>query len=299
MTEIILQNDQLTVAVAPDFGARITRLIDRKTGRDWMAQGGQSTQIGEDAVYGLAEAVGWDECFPTVGRCDADSTVWRRTLRDHGDLWGRPFAVVDHRADLLTLEYEAAEFRFVRTLRLDGAALHVDYQIDNRTAEPMPYLWALHGLLAVRPDERIILPGVSQLTAPYVSLGGDIIDLPQVNWPDTTAALGFDIDTVQPASTGFAAKMYAAVPATAQALIGGPGGWLELAWSGDQIGHLGLWFTYGGWPETGGVHHIAIEPTNASAGDLAEALDLGQVTPIAPYGQHQFAVQFIIKSGAA
>lgn len=288
MTDLIVQNEQLMVAVAPDFGARVTRLIDRASGRDWMAPGGQSSQTGEDAVYGLAEAAGWDECFPSVGRCDASGTVWGRVLRDHGDLWGRPFAITEHRADLLTLEYESGQFRFVRTLRLDGATLFVDYQIDNLTAEPMPYLWALHGLLAVRPGERIALPEVTRLTAPYVSLQGAIIDLPLINWPHTRAALGFDIDTVQPQTAGFAAKMYATVPSKARARVGG----LEIVWSGDQIGHLGLWFTYGGWPGVGGVHHMAIEPTNASAGDLAEGL--GQVTPIAPFGQHRFAVQFNI-----
>ena len=290
MTQITLQNDQIEVTVAPDFGARVTRLIDRASGRDWMAPGGQSAQTGEDAVYGLAEAVGWDECFPTVGRCDASGTVWGRPLRDHGDLWGRNFAVAEQRPDLLTLEYASDQFRFVRTLRLDGATLHVAYQIDNLTAEPMPYLWALHGLLAVRPGERIVLPGLTRLTAPYVSLGGTLIDLPQVNWPDTTAVLGFDIDTVQDDSIGFAAKMYA--PDQTQAMVGGPGGWLKMAWSGDRIGHLGLWFTYGGWPGLGGVHQLAIEPTNASAGDLTEAL--AQVSPIAPFGQHHFAVSLTL-----
>ena len=288
MTQITLMNDQIEVTVAPDFGARVTRLVDRRTGRDWMASGGQSAQTGDDAVYGLAEAVGWDECFPTVGRCDATGTVWGRTLSDHGDLWGRPFAVVEQRADLLMLEYASEQFRFVRTQRLDGATLHVDYQIDNLTAEPMPYLWALHGLLAVRPGERIELPGVTQLTAPYVSLQGAIIDLPLIHWPDTRAALGFDIDIVQPQTAGFAAKMYAAVPHNARARVGG----LEIAWSGEQMGHLGLWITYGGWPDVGGEHHLAIEPTNASVGDLADGL--GQVTPIASFGHHRFAVQFNI-----
>lgn len=298
MTEIILQNDQLTVAVAQDFGARVTRLIDRNTGRDWMAQGGQSTQTAEDAVYGLTEAVGWDECFPTVGRCDVGATVWGRTLRDHGDLWGRAFGVVEHRTDQLTLENETGEVRFVRTLRLRGATLQADYQIDNLTAQPMPYLWALHGLLAVRAGERIVLPGINQLNAPYVSLNGAFIDLPLISWPDTSAALGFDIDIVQPDTTGFAAKLYASVPAQARAMVGGVDGWLELAWSGDQIGHLGLWFTYGGWPEPGGVHQLAIEPTTAPAGDLSEAMALGQANPLAPGGSRRWTVTLTLSRQA-
>ena len=298
MDEVLLRNAQIDVAVSPDFGGRVTRLVDRRNGRDWMAPGGQTDQTAEDAVYGLAQAVGWDECFPTVGRCDASGTVWGGVLRDHGDLWGRPCAVVEQRADLLTLEQETAQFRFVRTLQLQGPTLDVRYQIDNLTAAPMPYLWALHGLLAVRPGERIVLPGVSTLTAPYLSRQGAIIDLPQVNWPDTSAALGFDIDIVQPETAGFAAKLYASVPAQARAMVGGPDGWLELAWSGLDLGHLGIWITYGGWPGVGGVHQLALEPTTASAGDLAEAIGLGQIRPIAPGGQHRFSVQFSIKSAA-
>ena len=298
MTELTLQNDQITVTIAPDFGARVTRFIDRSTGRDWMAPGGQSAQVGEDAVYGRAEAVGWDECFPTVGRCDASATVWGRTLRDHGDLWGRAFGVVEHRTDQLTLENETGEVRFVRTLRLRGATLQADYQIDNLTAQPMPYLWALHGLLAVRAGERIVLPGINQLNAPYVSLNGAFIDLPLISWPDTSAALGFDIDIVQPDTAGFAAKLYATVPAQARAMVGGVDGWLELAWSGDQIGHLGLWFTYGGWPEPGGVHQLAIEPTTAPAGDLSEAMALGQANPLAPGGSRRWTVTLTLSRQA-
>lgn len=298
MTEIILKNDLIAVAIAPDFGARVTRLIDRSTGRDWMAPGGQSDQTGEDAAYGLPEAVGWDECFPTVGRCDASGTVWARTLRDHGDLWGRPFAVVEHRADLLTLEYQTDAFRFVRTLKLRDNILQADYQIDNLTTHPMPYLWALHGLLAVRAGERIILPGIGQLAAPFISQNGAFIDLPQINWPDTSAALGFDIDIVQPDTAGFAAKLYAPVPAQARAMVGGAGGWLDLAWSGDQIGHLGLWLTYGGWPGPGGVHHIAIEPTTAAAGDLSEALALGQANPLTPGGSRRWMVTLTLSPHA-
>ena len=301
MTDLTLQNEHIAVAVAPGFGARVTRLIDRATGRDWMVPGDQSHQTGEDAVYGRNEAVGWDECFPTVARCDASGTVWARNLRDHGDLWGRAFAVVEHRTDVLTLAYQTDAFRFVRSLRLLGNTLHANYLVHNLTAQPMPYLWALHGLLAVRPGERIVLPGIRQVHAPYVSKDGATIDLPLIHWPATSAALGFDIDTVQPETAGFAAKLYASAPAQARAMVGGAEGWLELAWSGEQIGHLGLWFTYGGWPgsgpESSGVHHMAIEPTTASAGDLSEAIALGQADPLAPGGSRAWTVRMSVLPG--
>src|SRR5664279_4148592 len=86
-----IENDKLRVGIAPAYGARVVSLLDKTSGREWITQGVRSGNTGEDAVYLGAEAVGWDECFPTVGPWDASATPWRRRLRDHGDLWGRPW----------------------------------------------------------------------------------------------------------------------------------------------------------------------------------------------------------------
>eukprot|EP01035_Chromulina_nebulosa_P062854 gene62854-85963_t len=83
MSITILENQHLRVGVTTQFGARVVSLFDKASGREWMTQGTESTNTGEAAVYGGPEAVGWDECFPTVGASDASSTGWQRRLRDH------------------------------------------------------------------------------------------------------------------------------------------------------------------------------------------------------------------------
>lgn len=278
--EIVLRNAAVEVAVLPGYGARVIRLVDRRSGRDWMAPGGVSLQTGEDAAYGEPEAVGWDECFPTVSRCDARGTVWGRALRDHGDLWGREFAVVAQGADHVVLERATPEFRFRRGLRLAGAEMVAEYRVQNLMAQPMPFLWALHGLLAVREGERIVLPGVGRVNVTALLLGGRAFAPQPCDWPGGAMGAGLALDRVQPAEAALAAKLFATVPEQARALVGGAGGWLELAWSGREIGHLGIWMTYGGWPAPGGVNQLALEPTNAAAEDLSEAI--GQTAPLLP-----------------
>ena len=93
---VTIESEAMRVAVLPAFGARVVSLLDKCSAREWMFEGGQTSDTGEDAVYGADAAVGWDECFPTVSPWDASQTAWQRRLRDHGDIWGRPWTVDAH-----------------------------------------------------------------------------------------------------------------------------------------------------------------------------------------------------------
>ena len=278
---LTIENAAMRVSLLPDYGARVTSLVDKSNGRDWIDQGGQSRNVGEDAVYGRAEAVGWDECFPTISPWDAGMTMWKRPLRDHGDLWGRPWSVDQHSPTAVATSYATAEFNFARSLTLDGTHLRVGYRVDNRTREDMPYLWALHGLLAVSPADRIVPPGVDHVAATYLALNGKMLDAPTLNWPDTNDVLSFPLDSVQPASRSFAGKFYVGNMASHVAAVGHDDQWLLVGWDG-QIDAIGLWFNYGAWPEPPGTHHIALEPTSAPVDHLGQALDAGLAAWLKP-----------------
>lgn len=289
-----LENDHLLVAVAPDYGARVTSLFDKAVGREWIAQGAESQNTGEDAVYLGDEAVGWDECLPTVSPFDASATSWGRKLRDHGDLWGRPWQVDAESATALTLSYTDKQFRFTRELRLDGASLIARYRAENLSAEPLPYLWALHGLLAVTERDSIELPGVETVSATYLSLDGKPLAVPSIAWSKPNGVLPFTLDRVQPASSSFAGKFYASGIAGRAARVGHAGQWLEIAWDGS-IDHLGIWLTYGGWPGPGGHHEIALEPTNAAGDHVGHAIEAG-AAPLAPGERRDWRVTLTLKS---
>ena len=123
MEPLVIESEAMRVAVLPAFGARVVSLLDKRSAREWMFEGGQTSDTGEDAVYGADAAVGWDECFPTVSPWDASQTAWQRRLRDHGDIWGRPWTVDAHDARSLTTTYATAEFAFSRSLSVDGPVL--------------------------------------------------------------------------------------------------------------------------------------------------------------------------------
>lgn len=288
-----IENQYLRVGVAPYYGARVVSLIDKASGRDWIAPGGESRNISEKAIYLGDEAVGWDECFPTVAPWDGTATSYARQLRDHGDLWGREWIVEASAPDRLRTSYPGREFRFTRELSLDGRSLLAAYSVNNLSPEPLPYLWALHGLLKVQPGERIELPGVEQVSATYLSVDGAMVSQPTLPWTEP-GALPFALDTVQAASANFAGKFYASGVAGGTARVGRPGQWLEFAWD-QSIDHLGIWITYGAWPGPGGHHEIALEPTNAPADHLGQAIAAG-ATPLSPGERRDWRVTLTLVS---
>lgn len=236
---MILENDILRAELHPDQGARVSSLIDKRTGRDWLVPGVPPTG-GTDYT---PHAAGWDECWPTVAPC---SHPFWGAMRDHGDLWGRPW-----RAEGRAMVYQKAAVRFERCLTLDGATLHADYAIT--ASDKAPWMWSQHVLLALRPAETFSFSGIDHSPVPPV------------------AGIG----------TGTAAKTYARVHGPARAVIGGPDGGIAFDWDGEEMPAFGLWRCYGGWPDAGPpAHQVALEPTTHTADDLASVISprLGAAT---------------------
>lgn len=295
MSITVIENDFIKLGTTPSYGARVVSLIDKASGRDWMTTGGQSLNTGEDAVYTSLEAVAWDECFPTVGKYDATRTPWRRVLRDHGDLWGRPWTVDATAADAVTLTYADPQFRFTRELRLAGPALIAGYRVTSLSTEPLPYLWALHALLAVDHGDRIELPG-NRVDASFVALGGEHRQVPggTLNWHGKNPVLPFALDDVQSRETDFAGKFLLGGAPGATARVGRPGQWLEIAWD-KTIADVGIWLTYGGWPQRGGHQEIALEPSSSLANDVGQSIALG-APPLSPGETRTWQVTFTVKA---
>jgi galactose mutarotase-like enzyme len=240
--------------------------------------------------------VGWDECFPTVAPWDATATAWGRRLRDHGDLWGQPWTVDAQSSVLLTTSHTTSEYRFTRTLELLGSTLRARYEVTNLGGIELPWMWALHGLLAVTPADRLELPGITSATATYLSHRGETLAVPELPWPGPGPALPLALDVVHPASAQFAGKLYVGRLPGGIASVGGPGGWIDLGWNADEIGYAGLWFNYGGWPGPGTLHHIAVEPTTAPVDHLGAALAGGTALTLAPGARRAWTVTLTLRS---
>ncbi len=277
---ITLVTDRLCLTLEPRFGARITSLTDRRSGRQWLVEGPCEGDDGDDAGFGATEARGWDECFPTIGK--GVDPVWGE-LRDHGTLWGRPWQVAAHPDDHhCTTVYQSPIFAFERSLTLDGPAVTAAYCVTNRSLVSLPYLWSQHALLATAPPDELHLRGIPQL----------VTGTTRYDWPHHPSR---NLSMVGPFGEGFMQKSYGnvfkdAASKGAAAEVRGPNGGIRFEWS-DDLPSFGLWLDYGGWPQNAPVHQIAFEPTTAMADDLVQAERLGQLRWLDPGAAHRWSVR--------
>lgn len=187
----------------------------------------------------FVDAGGGEECWPTV-----------RGVPDHGAVWSRAWA--GRPADA---EVGVTGLGSLRRRIGAGDVVDVDYEITG--APGTGFLHAVHLLLDVGPDARLVLPGRPVMTV----LDSDH---PRRTWPDGLDRLGPDDGTA----------VCALVPDTSEVTVLDGDRALRLRWhSPDQPGQesLLLWRNLGGWPDPHPYRSIGIEPMLGRAVDRLDA----------------------------
>jgi len=286
---VVLENALLRVELLPGRGARLVSLLDRRLGREWLLprQGPAGAGFADDPS-------GFDECFPNIapGPCPSGRISWP----DHGELWDRPWEV-RREGDALVcrIEGRARPYAFTRRLRLDGATLRLDYELENLGAEPFPHLWSAHPLLLVQPGMRVALPaGVAEVLVEWASdpaLGRAGQPRP---WPGNPLDLGL----VRAGAAGIAVKLFVRdLPSGRCALLDPAAGHaLSFAWDPAEIPHLGVWLCYGGWPAAGRRQlTVALEPCTGMPDALDAAWRLGCARVLPAGGRSRWSLR--LRSG--
>jgi hypothetical protein len=290
---VVLENDAVRLVCEPDVGARITSLVDRRNGREWLVSGTlpgtAAAWAAEGAVFGGAEAFGWDECLPTVAPSLDPTAAKAPALRDHGDQWGRP-ADVEGTDDRLVATWTTSRWplRFGRAITLAGAAVVCQYELEAGGANALPILWSMHALLALEPGSRIVLEPGGEARVTHQEGFPLAPGLETVAWPGGATAL----DVVRGVGARRAAKLYLdARSLTRVAARATDGSELQFAWDRAFAPTLGIWLDYGGWPPGESRHQVAIEPTTSADDDLASAVAEGRARILEPGTPHRWKVR--------
>ena len=246
--EIELANDRLRVTVLPELGGKIARLTSRVSGREWLWRNPhlryRRAEPG-DSYVALHDTGGIDECFPEV----------------HGEVFGRPWTL-ERGGEALAQAFSGSGYRLQRSLCLRGAALELDYALENRSERELPFVWCLHALLAIEPGMRLELPG-----------GAEIVPGPERRLAEKRF--------VRPLARGEVGLRTADGSAA-----------LLFRFDPHEIPFVGLWTNYGGWSGAGTepYFNLAIEPSIGDADSLAEARARGTAGRLAPRARRTWRV---------
>jgi hypothetical protein len=288
----------LSVLVLPAAGGNIARLVDRRTGRNWLWNNPhlpiQSDRSGDD--YGRQlDSGGWDEVLLSVAPDELVVGGSRKiSVPDHGDLVRRRWRLLDSDASACTIAVTGDLLRYElrRTVSLDPhrPVIEVGYSLTNNEPFPWPWYWCAHALIAVEPGARIGLPETQPFridsstteTSPGEHTG---------HWP-TLESKGFDpidlADCFEPArgSRPFASKLFVESPKTGQVSVTAPDGneTLTMSWPADQLPWLGLWINNNGWSgcDSEPYRNLGLEPATVAFDSVSEAIENDVVPVIEP-----------------
>jgi len=296
-----LENNAIRVIVLPSLGGKIASIQILPEGEELLQQPLQPYAARTPYMsFDAGDASGWDECLPSVAACEIATAFGVARIPDHGDFWQVAWRVSSKN------EHELAMFangfslplRFSKTLRLDGANLHVSYRLQNLSDKPFSYVWSAHPLFAMEEGDRIVLPdSISEVTVE--GSAGNRLGKPGTRhaWPNAilTNQRMSDLSRAGSITDGIGDKLFAVSPAE---------GWcaierkrlkrrVELRFNPRQLPYLGLWICYGGWPDHSAARQqcVALEPCTADVDSLAGASSRGRARQLAPRAEHHWSLE--------
>jgi galactose mutarotase-like enzyme len=272
-----LQSEGIRVVVVPETGAQITSLMD-SDGHEYLASGFYPRPDNLDlyAPFNDGGLGGIDDCLPAVG---ADVYPggpyggWK--IPDHGEVWQRPWQVVESSPNELVVSIEGARlpYTFVRRMTVHDAALDIDYQLINHGENDLPIVWASHPLFVPTPNMTIVFAHQGYLKVEACNMGFE--QDAQIDYPILKVRGGeVDLRRWDSLPLGFFLKAFSPLPPGAPVVLGHIewGRSLEIVTTAQTLIHLGLWLNRGGFPSEQPVEHFSIEPTFGSADALTRAM---------------------------
>jgi galactose mutarotase-like enzyme len=265
-----LFNEYISLIVVPERGGHVPEIWDVRKNIQWLYKNPalryQKAEYGQSyiAEHG-GDVGGFDECFPSVGESFYPAGPWKGILiPDHGEIWSRPWRVLEINENKLILEIHGVKLPYVfrKEITLENSLILFSYKATNLTEFEMPFLWSSHPLLAIESGMELTLP-----LSPIMRIDhsptkhahhGDVVDIHNFN--------NTDLCTVPKKDTGLAIKLfssklqnnenYAELKNIKMNAV------FRMEFNPQNVTHFGLWLNYGGWAGVGKEKYftLALEP---------------------------------------
>ena len=304
LQEICLQSEHVRLSVLPAAGGKITELVDRRSGRNWLWQNSHIPfKPGVyDADYGRdLDSGGWDEILLSITPADLQIGSGQACrIPDHGDVIGQQWSVINASVNdtgdaicELSVNGRALQYEFRRTIQLcsNSSRLDIRYSLTNDEAFAWPWYWSAHALLTGQHDLQIDLPAqqhyrVDQATKNFEGSEGHGYAWPHYPLQDDNS---FDLSRSfceKSAPRDFAGKIFVRSPESGLVSVAATNSddRLAIRYDPDELPWLGLWINNGGWSgcDSAPYQNLGLEPSTAAFDCVSEAIDDGAIAWLQP-----------------
>ena len=295
---IVGENDCIRVEIVPGRGSKVVSFVNRKTGREWAYQNNAPwLPLHYGMTFEDGDRSGWDEMFPTILACPCPDEPWQHSrYPDHGEVWTLAWNY-ELREDAVQLWVYGVQvpYRLVKTYRLAGSDLKIEYELHNLTPFSISYMWCAHNLLQIEPGMQwIVEPNLDSVIYQYSHQNRMTpqkygrTSFPAVHSPSV------DLSIIE-ANQGRVAEKYwfegeikdgtygIWQPATGEQLL--------YAYNADDIPYLAIWANYGVFNDD---YTAALEPATGYLDDLYAAHLLQKVKTV--QGNGKITWNFIVRA---
>jgi galactose mutarotase-like enzyme len=300
---VSLENDLLKMCIAPDFGAKVLHLIDKRSDYQWLWTD-SSRPIRpalEGDLYPDHDVTGIDECFPNIGISKYPGST-NLVMPDHGELWSRKWEYELEENRLKTVvQGSIFPYTFSREILIEESKAKFSYEINNFGNESFLAFWTLHALFRAEQGMKIVISGNPLMTKEFgfssrMGFDGDNGyegHLERYTWPKTLGATGGQHDLSEiDLQTPLTDKVVLQTPINGEVRLVNTkvGRSLKFALNPNELPYFGICFNLGAWPFTGEkATWVALEPSHGATDRLDEAFELGSAIEFLPYKPIRFS----------
>lgn len=264
---IQMENDTVQVVVLPKLGGKLASLKHKRKNFEFAAQTkGKQYKIPEiDAEFSQYDASGLDDAFPSIVGTRVQGENGDRVYPDHGEIWSSPLEYkICGECVILFFKSSRFSYTYKKILKLEGNHLNIQYEIQNEQEEPLPCLWAFHGLMCYAEDMELLYPEKTDsfenvLSSPELGETGRHISIENEEYnfskvPAKTSGTMVKYYVDKKVASGFCGYRY---PSYGMECV--------LEYDAEKLPYLGIWITAGGYR---GDYNCAMEPANGYYDDI-------------------------------
>jgi hypothetical protein len=294
---VSIENDHLELEVWPQFGGRISSLIDKADGYDLLFS--YPDELPTRSPYGSSYAAswhaGWDECFPAVAGGPYSGHPYDSiAVPDHGEIWSLPTTAVPTNNGITTV-WNGLRFgyRLTRKLSLDGPNIRLEYTLINLAPFPFHFVWALHPLLGMEKPVELKLPTGSYRFSHDAE--GKAFDS-TFEWPNVQESENLARPNLLPHKRGW--KAYSTDPIAASGAVIYPERGRQLRFEygseSDLPAYWGVWINTGGWAAQ---RQLSVQPTIGRHDQISASIKDHSCGTVEPMGKCEW--ELIVSVGNA
>jgi hypothetical protein len=293
---VTISNDAIELEVWPQFGGKVTSLIDKADHFDLLFNYPleiPSEPHHYDRPYAKGWYAGWDECFPAVAPSRYPGYPYEGIpVPDHGELWSLPTIATPARDGITTLWHGLRfGYRLTRKLYLDGPRVVCEYTLQNLAPFDFRFVWAMHPLMSMAVPVEIDIPRGSAFRHSHDAAGRDVDR--EFDWPGAGGGEDMSRPAGLPPNRGW--KVYSMQPITRPLTVRYPSRsrdmTIEYASPDAMPAYWGIWINTGGW---GSHHHFAIEPTTGRYDQIDRAVKDHSAGKVEGMGQRTWSVSIAL-----